>query len=179
MKTWSLHSDLRGCNTCVCPQITTGCADLVPAQSEGLFLPLHASVWITGWLWWVWNYILFFICMYMTCIFLDCHCWIHSALVHFTRSYSLRINCGEKGNGALANFKIKCISLPGFSDPLADLNVEAMSSDKESGDSGSQNDLSRILALPTPADFMSPAPSALPKLMTPDAFMTPSASVSF
>uniref|UniRef100_A0A672SD97 Enhancer of mRNA-decapping protein 4 n=1 Tax=Sinocyclocheilus grahami TaxID=75366 RepID=A0A672SD97_SINGR len=65
----------------------------------------------------------------------------------------------------------------GFSDPLADLNVEAMSSDKESGDSGSQNDLTKILALPTPADFMSPAPSALPKLMTPDAFMTPSASM--
>uniref|UniRef100_A0A673HGZ2 Enhancer of mRNA-decapping protein 4 n=1 Tax=Sinocyclocheilus rhinocerous TaxID=307959 RepID=A0A673HGZ2_9TELE len=67
-------------------------------------------------------------------------------------------------------------SQDGFSDPLADLNVEAMSSDKESGDSGSQNDLSKILALPTPADFMSPAPSALPKLMTPDAFMMPSAS---
>lgn len=66
----------------------------------------------------------------------------------------------------------------GFSDPLADLNVEAMSSDKESGDSGSQNDLSKIQPLPSPADFMSPAPSALPKLMTPDAFMTPSASVS-
>ncbi|KAK7152147.1 hypothetical protein R3I94_008474 [Phoxinus phoxinus] len=65
----------------------------------------------------------------------------------------------------------------GFSDPLADLNVEAMSSDKESGDSGSQNDLSKILPLPSPADFMSPAPSALPKLMTPDAFMTPSASM--
>uniref|UniRef100_A0A8C1PCG1 Enhancer of mRNA-decapping protein 4 n=1 Tax=Cyprinus carpio TaxID=7962 RepID=A0A8C1PCG1_CYPCA len=65
----------------------------------------------------------------------------------------------------------------GFSDPLADLNVEAMSSDKESGDSGSQNDLSKILALPTPADFMSPAPSALPKLMTPDAFMMPSTSI--
>uniref|UniRef100_A0A672SDE2 Enhancer of mRNA-decapping protein 4 n=1 Tax=Sinocyclocheilus grahami TaxID=75366 RepID=A0A672SDE2_SINGR len=42
---------------------------------------------------------------------------------------------------------------------------------------GSQNDLTKILALPTPADFMSPAPSALPKLMTPDAFMTPSASM--
>uniref|UniRef100_A0A8C1GJM9 Enhancer of mRNA-decapping protein 4 n=1 Tax=Cyprinus carpio TaxID=7962 RepID=A0A8C1GJM9_CYPCA len=42
---------------------------------------------------------------------------------------------------------------------------------------GSQNDLSKILALPTPADFMSPAPSALPKLMTPDAFMTPSTSM--
>uniref|UniRef100_A0A673HIX2 Enhancer of mRNA-decapping protein 4 n=1 Tax=Sinocyclocheilus rhinocerous TaxID=307959 RepID=A0A673HIX2_9TELE len=69
------------------------------------------------------------------------------------------------------------IKLYCFSDPLADLNVEAMSSDKESGDSGSQNDLSKILALPTPADFMSPAPSALPKLMTPDAFMMPSASM--
>ncbi|XP_051953826.1 enhancer of mRNA-decapping protein 4-like [Xyrauchen texanus] len=65
----------------------------------------------------------------------------------------------------------------GFCDPMADLNVEAMNSDKESGDSGSQNDLSKILPLPTPADFMSPAPSALPKLMTPDAFMTPSASM--
>lgn len=65
----------------------------------------------------------------------------------------------------------------GFSDPMADMNVEAMSSDKESGDSGSQNDLSKILPLPTPADFMSPAPSAMPKLMTPDAFMTPSTSM--
>ncbi|XP_052008789.1 enhancer of mRNA-decapping protein 4 isoform X3 [Xyrauchen texanus] len=65
----------------------------------------------------------------------------------------------------------------GFSDSLVDLNVEAMSSDKESGDSGSQNDLSKILPLPVPADFMSPAPSALPKLMTPDAFMTPSTSM--
>lgn len=54
MKTWSLHSDLWCCNTFLCPQITTGCADLVPAQSGGLILPLHASVWITGWLWWVW-----------------------------------------------------------------------------------------------------------------------------
>uniref|UniRef100_A0A8C1PDS5 Enhancer of mRNA-decapping protein 4 n=1 Tax=Cyprinus carpio TaxID=7962 RepID=A0A8C1PDS5_CYPCA len=87
-------------------------------------------------------------------------------------------------NGILVDLKmlnclndIKCLSLLGFSDPLADLNVEAMSSDKESGDSGSQNDLSKILALPTPADFMSPAPSALPKLMTPDAFMMPSTSI--
>lgn len=76
------------------------------------------------------------------------------------------------------NFFIFYYFFPGFSDPLSDLNVEAMSSDKESGDSGSQNDLSKILPLPSPADFMSPAPSALPKLMTPDAFMTPSASVS-
>ncbi|TRY86657.1 hypothetical protein DNTS_005009 [Danionella cerebrum] len=65
----------------------------------------------------------------------------------------------------------------GFSDALADLNVEASSSDKESGDSGSQNNLTKILPLPCPADFMSPTPSALPKLMTPDAFMTPSVSM--
>uniref|UniRef100_A0A8C2K9J0 Enhancer of mRNA-decapping protein 4 n=1 Tax=Cyprinus carpio TaxID=7962 RepID=A0A8C2K9J0_CYPCA len=83
----------------------------------------------------------------------------------------------EKGNQGPSESKSGIqIKLYCFSDPLADLNVEAMSSDKESGDSGSQNDLSKILALPTPADFMSPAPSALPKLMTPDAFMTPSTS---
>uniref|UniRef100_A0A9J8AXR4 Enhancer of mRNA-decapping protein 4 n=1 Tax=Cyprinus carpio carpio TaxID=630221 RepID=A0A9J8AXR4_CYPCA len=94
----------------------------------------------------------------------------------------IKLYCKE--NGILVDLKmlnclndIKCLSLLGFSDPLADLNVEAMSSDKESGDSGSQNDLSKILALPTPADFMSPAPSALPKLMTPDAFMMPSTSI--
>uniref|UniRef100_A0A8B9RMF2 Enhancer of mRNA-decapping protein 4 n=1 Tax=Astyanax mexicanus TaxID=7994 RepID=A0A8B9RMF2_ASTMX len=56
-------------------------------------------------------------------------------------------------------------------------NIEALSSDKESGGNGSQNDLCKIPALPAPADFLSPAGSAMPKLMTPDAFMTPSASV--
>uniref|UniRef100_A0AAR2L534 Enhancer of mRNA-decapping protein 4 n=1 Tax=Pygocentrus nattereri TaxID=42514 RepID=A0AAR2L534_PYGNA len=66
----------------------------------------------------------------------------------------------------------------GFADPLTDLSVEALSSDKESGGSGSQSDLCKIPALPAPADFLSPAGSAMPKLMTPDAFMTPSASVS-
>uniref|UniRef100_A0A3B3R8C7 Enhancer of mRNA-decapping protein 4 n=1 Tax=Paramormyrops kingsleyae TaxID=1676925 RepID=A0A3B3R8C7_9TELE len=35
----------------------------------------------------------------------------------------------------------------------------------------------RIPALPSPADFLSPAGDTKPKLMTPDAFMTPSASV--
>uniref|UniRef100_A0AAR2KY38 Enhancer of mRNA-decapping protein 4 n=1 Tax=Pygocentrus nattereri TaxID=42514 RepID=A0AAR2KY38_PYGNA len=65
----------------------------------------------------------------------------------------------------------------GFADPLTDLSVEALSSDKESGGSGSQSDLCKIPALPAPADFLSPAGSAMPKLMTPDAFMTPSASV--
>uniref|UniRef100_A0AAR2JMD7 Enhancer of mRNA-decapping protein 4 n=1 Tax=Pygocentrus nattereri TaxID=42514 RepID=A0AAR2JMD7_PYGNA len=69
------------------------------------------------------------------------------------------------------------IKLYCFADPLTDLSVEALSSDKESGGSGSQSDLCKIPALPAPADFLSPAGSAMPKLMTPDAFMTPSASV--
>uniref|UniRef100_A0A8C7R027 Enhancer of mRNA-decapping protein 4 n=1 Tax=Oncorhynchus mykiss TaxID=8022 RepID=A0A8C7R027_ONCMY len=65
----------------------------------------------------------------------------------------------------------------GFSDHLTDMSMEGLSSDKESG-CGSQNDLRKIPALPAPADFMSPTgAAAMPKLMTPDAFMTPSASV--
>uniref|UniRef100_A0A4W5P912 Enhancer of mRNA-decapping protein 4 n=1 Tax=Hucho hucho TaxID=62062 RepID=A0A4W5P912_9TELE len=65
----------------------------------------------------------------------------------------------------------------GFSDHLTDMSMEGLSSDKESG-CGSQNDLRKIPALPAPADFMSPTgTAAMPKLMTPDAFMTPSASV--
>uniref|UniRef100_A0A8B9LNV3 Enhancer of mRNA-decapping protein 4 n=1 Tax=Astyanax mexicanus TaxID=7994 RepID=A0A8B9LNV3_ASTMX len=70
------------------------------------------------------------------------------------------------------------IKLYCFADPLTDLSIEALSSDKESGGNGSQNDLCKIPALPAPADFLSPAGSAMPKLMTPDAFMTPSASVT-
>ncbi|XP_029289521.1 enhancer of mRNA-decapping protein 4 isoform X2 [Cottoperca gobio] len=60
----------------------------------------------------------------------------------------------------------------GFSDHLTD-----QSSDKESG-SGSQTDLRKIPSLPAPADFLSNlgANSGI-KLMTPDAFMTPSTSV--
>uniref|UniRef100_A0A8C6VSA2 Enhancer of mRNA-decapping protein 4 n=1 Tax=Nothobranchius furzeri TaxID=105023 RepID=A0A8C6VSA2_NOTFU len=53
------------------------------------------------------------------------------------------------------------------------------SSDKDSG-SGSQTDLRKILPLPAPSDFLSNAANvsgAMPKLMTPDAFMTPSTSV--
>lgn len=54
------------------------------------------------------------------------------------------------------------------------MSVEGLSSDKESG-CGSENDLCKIPAL---ADFLSPSgTAAMPKLMTPDAFMTPSASV--
>ncbi|XP_074533742.1 enhancer of mRNA-decapping protein 4 isoform X2 [Halichoeres trimaculatus] len=62
----------------------------------------------------------------------------------------------------------------GFSDHLTD-----QSSDKESG-SGSQTDLRSISMLPAPADFLSNSNTssvAMPKLMTPDAFMTPSTSV--
>ncbi|KAM3609289.1 uncharacterized protein V6R79_012488 [Siganus canaliculatus] len=61
----------------------------------------------------------------------------------------------------------------GFSDHLTD-----QSSDKESG-SGSQTDLRKIPSLPAPNDFLSNSASSgtMPKLMTPDAFMTPSTSV--
>uniref|UniRef100_A0A3B4AZ59 Enhancer of mRNA-decapping protein 4 n=1 Tax=Periophthalmus magnuspinnatus TaxID=409849 RepID=A0A3B4AZ59_9GOBI len=55
-----------------------------------------------------------------------------------------------------------------FSDHLTD-----QSSDKDSG-SGSQTDLSKIPSLPAPADFLTNSGA---KLMTPDAFMTPSTSV--
>uniref|UniRef100_A0A3Q3GYX5 Enhancer of mRNA-decapping protein 4 n=1 Tax=Kryptolebias marmoratus TaxID=37003 RepID=A0A3Q3GYX5_KRYMA len=61
-----------------------------------------------------------------------------------------------------------------FSDHLTD-----QSSDKESG-SGSQTDLRKIPPLPAPSDFLSNVATgggAMPKLMTPDAFMTPSTSV--
>ncbi|XP_074488217.1 enhancer of mRNA-decapping protein 4 isoform X1 [Sebastes fasciatus] len=60
----------------------------------------------------------------------------------------------------------------GFSDHLTD-----QSSDKESG-GGSQTDLRKIPSLPAPADFLSNSgASSGIKLMTPDAFMTPSTSV--
>ncbi|XP_042351769.1 enhancer of mRNA-decapping protein 4 [Plectropomus leopardus] len=62
--------------------------------------------------------------------------------------------------------------LAGFSDNLTD-----QSSDKESA-SGSQTDLRKIPSLPAPADFLSNSgASSGTKLMTPDAFMTPSTSV--
>lgn len=62
----------------------------------------------------------------------------------------------------------------GFSDHLTD-----QSSDKDSG-SGSQTDLRKIPSLPAPTDFLANSGAnggSMPKLMTPDAFMTPSASV--
>ncbi|XP_068459131.1 enhancer of mRNA-decapping protein 4 isoform X2 [Clinocottus analis] len=60
----------------------------------------------------------------------------------------------------------------GFSDHLTD-----QSSDKESG-GGSQSDLRKIPSLPATTDFLSnSSASSGTKLMTPDAFMTPSTSV--
>ncbi|KAM4573934.1 enhancer of mRNA-decapping protein 4 isoform 2-T2 [Odontesthes bonariensis] len=61
----------------------------------------------------------------------------------------------------------------GFSDHLTD-----QSSDKESG-SGSQTDLRKIPSLPAPSDFLSNSGAGggpMPKLMTPDAFMTPTST---
>ncbi|XP_033897068.3 enhancer of mRNA-decapping protein 4-like isoform X2 [Acipenser ruthenus] len=62
-----------------------------------------------------------------------------------------------------------------FADQLTDVSMEGLGSDKESG-RGSPHDLRRISDLPTPADFLSATSDFKPKLMTPDAFMTPSAS---
>nr|XP_057932154.1 enhancer of mRNA-decapping protein 4 isoform X2 [Doryrhamphus excisus] len=62
----------------------------------------------------------------------------------------------------------------GFADHLTD-----QSSDKDSG-SGSQTDLSNMPSLSAPVDFLSNTTNgngSMPKLMTPDAFMTPSTSV--
>uniref|UniRef100_A0A8C5C5K6 Enhancer of mRNA-decapping protein 4 n=1 Tax=Gadus morhua TaxID=8049 RepID=A0A8C5C5K6_GADMO len=62
----------------------------------------------------------------------------------------------------------------GSSDHLTD-----QSSDKDSS-SGSESDLRKIQSLPAPTDFLSMSDAAnvaMPKLMTPDAFMTPSTSV--
>uniref|UniRef100_A0A669C6F6 Enhancer of mRNA-decapping protein 4 n=1 Tax=Oreochromis niloticus TaxID=8128 RepID=A0A669C6F6_ORENI len=68
------------------------------------------------------------------------------------------------------------MSPAGFSDHLTD-----QSSDKDSG-SGSQTDLRKIPSLPAPSDFLSSSGTGsgvMPKLMTPDAFMTPSTSIIF
>ncbi|NWJ08104.1 EDC4 protein, partial [Crypturellus undulatus] len=63
-----------------------------------------------------------------------------------------------------------------FPDHMADLSAEGLGSDKGSVH-GSQPDLRRIADLPVPADFLSLSNDAKPKLMTPDAFMTPSTSL--
>ncbi|XP_039358465.1 enhancer of mRNA-decapping protein 4 isoform X1 [Mauremys reevesii] len=63
-----------------------------------------------------------------------------------------------------------------FPDHLADLGTEGLGSEKGSVH-GSQPDLRRIADLPVPADFLALSNDAKPKLMTPDAFMTPSTSL--
>ncbi|NWI85344.1 EDC4 protein, partial [Pitta sordida] len=63
-----------------------------------------------------------------------------------------------------------------FPDHMADLSTEGLGAEKESVH-GSQPDLRRIAELPVPADFLSLSNDAKPKLMTPDAFMTPSTSL--
>ncbi|XP_064016763.1 LOW QUALITY PROTEIN: enhancer of mRNA-decapping protein 4 [Pogoniulus pusillus] len=63
-----------------------------------------------------------------------------------------------------------------FPDHMADLSTEGLGSEKGSVH-GSQPDLRRIADLPVLADFLSLSNDAKPKLMTPDAFMTPSASL--
>ncbi|OXB58493.1 hypothetical protein ASZ78_009058 [Callipepla squamata] len=63
-----------------------------------------------------------------------------------------------------------------FPDHIADLGTEGLGSEKGSVH-GSQPDLRRITDLPVPADFLSLSNDAKPKLMTPDAFMTPSTSL--
>ncbi|XP_010016036.1 PREDICTED: enhancer of mRNA-decapping protein 4, partial [Nestor notabilis] len=63
-----------------------------------------------------------------------------------------------------------------FPDHMADLSTEELGSEKGSVH-GSQPDLRHIADLPVPADFLSLSNDAKPKLMTPDAFMTPSTSL--
>ncbi|XP_005152472.1 enhancer of mRNA-decapping protein 4 [Melopsittacus undulatus] len=63
-----------------------------------------------------------------------------------------------------------------FPDHMADLSTEDLGSEKGSVH-GSQPDLQHIADLPVPADFLSLSNDAKPKLMTPDAFMTPSTSL--
>ncbi|NWS44501.1 EDC4 protein, partial [Probosciger aterrimus] len=63
-----------------------------------------------------------------------------------------------------------------FPDNMTDLSTEELGSEKGSVH-GSQPDLRHIADLPVPADFLSLSNDAKPKLMTPDAFMTPSTSL--
>nr|XP_020666642.1 enhancer of mRNA-decapping protein 4 isoform X1 [Pogona vitticeps] len=63
-----------------------------------------------------------------------------------------------------------------FPDHLADLGAEGLGSEKGSI-YDSQPDLRRISELSVPVDFLPSSNDAKPKLMTPDAFMTPSTSL--
>ncbi|MFT7799988.1 enhancer of mRNA-decapping protein 4-like [Arapaima gigas] len=74
--------------------------------------------------------------------------------------------------------RIKAVGrhLAGYTDHLVEADIEGLCSDKGPL-CDSQNDLQRMPSLPASADFLSPTDEAKPKLMTPDAFMTPTASV--
>ncbi|XP_044275753.1 enhancer of mRNA-decapping protein 4 isoform X1 [Varanus komodoensis] len=63
-----------------------------------------------------------------------------------------------------------------FPDHMTDLGTEGLGSEKGSVH-GSQPDLRRVSELSMPVDFLSPSNDTKPKLMTPDAFMTPSTSL--
>ncbi|XP_048211253.1 enhancer of mRNA-decapping protein 4 isoform X2 [Perognathus longimembris pacificus] len=60
-----------------------------------------------------------------------------------------------------------------FGESRPELSTEGLGSAAH----GSQPDLRRIVELPAPADFLSLSSETKPKLMTPDAFMTPTASL--
>ncbi|XP_008063944.2 enhancer of mRNA-decapping protein 4 [Carlito syrichta] len=60
-----------------------------------------------------------------------------------------------------------------FGESRSELGSESLGSAAH----GSQPDLRRIVELPAPADFLSLSSETKPKLMTPDAFMTPSTSL--
>lgn len=60
-----------------------------------------------------------------------------------------------------------------FGESRSELGSEGLGSASH----GSQPDLRRIVELPAPADFLSLSSETKPKLMTPDAFMTPTASL--
>lgn len=60
-----------------------------------------------------------------------------------------------------------------FGESRPELGSEGLGSSTQ----GSQPDPRRIVELPAPADFLSLSSETKPKLMTPDAFMTPSTSL--
>lgn len=67
--------------------------------------------------------------------------------------------------------------MAGFPTAFGESRPELGSEGLGSATQGSQPDLRRIVELPAPADFLSLSSETKPKLMTPDAFMTPSASL--
>lgn len=64
-----------------------------------------------------------------------------------------------------------------FSTAFGESRPELGSEGLGSTSHGSQPDVRRIVELPAPADFLNLSSETKPKLMTPDAFMTPTASL--